>query len=70
MNKKWDLRGALLLSAVLMVFYIGYGLTHPTRIHGRVQRVNSVNMVRSVSINLSALDYTQKPVSPLPNTGK
>jgi hypothetical protein len=70
MSDKWDLRSALLLTAVLTVFYIGYGLAHPTRIKGRVQRVSGVNIVRSVSIDSRLLDTTPVPPSMLPNKGR
>jgi hypothetical protein len=53
MSEKRALTRFLAALAVLMLLSAGYGLIHPARSRGRSQRINGVNIVRSVSIALS-----------------
>jgi hypothetical protein len=62
--RKRALNAVLVLTGILMLLYIGYGLTHPEKPKGRAQRINSVNSAPRITLILS------NPVAPpnIPNT--
>ena len=65
MKTKRGLKAVLVLTGVLILFYIGYGLTHPARTKARAQRINAVNNVARVSMILTPTN-TALPASALP----
>ena len=69
MNTKRVLKGLLIVLGVLMLFYIGVGLTHPAKTKARAQRIGSVNAAPRVVISMT-LSNTTGPASTLPSTGK
>jgi hypothetical protein len=69
MNTKRASKNALAIIGALMLFYIGYGLTHPPTPKARAARFTGLNAAPPVTVSFP-VSNAPAPASTLPNTAK